>query len=279
MILIADSGSTKTDWLIPSGINNTYKICTTKGINPFHQNSTEILNLLLEEFDWPTEGIHHIYFYGAGCANEEKNQIVKDALKKFIPHASISVYSDLLGAAHALCGIEKGIVCILGTGSNSCFYDGERILKNVSPLGYIIGDEGSGAVLGKILVADVLKNQLPEQIIQLFFNEHNTSKDEILDHIYKQPFVNRYLAQYTKFIYRHIENQYLESLVIQSFDAFIKRNLLQYENIENYKINFTGSIAYYFKEQLIKVLKQHKLSPGKIYQSPKDGLIEYYSQQ
>ncbi len=277
MILIADSGSTKTDWLLTSEDGKTENSCTTKGINPFYQNSDEILVLLQNELAIPTDKVNQIHFYGAGCANEEKNKLVQTALNVFIPKAEANIYSDLLGAAHALCGNQQGIACILGTGSNSCLYNGKTIVHNVSPLGYIIGDEGSGAVIGKLLISDILKKQLPHPIIETFFNEYNTSRDEILNHIYKQPFANRYLAQFSKFIYKNIHYPELETIVINSFNSFISRNLLQYNDIKYHKIHFTGSIAYYFKEQLSNTLQNYNLTLGNIYKSPMNGLAKYHA--
>ncbi|WP_439181763.1 ATPase [Carboxylicivirga taeanensis] len=275
MILIADSGSTKTEWRLLH--DETINTCITKGINPFYQTSTDILQNLEEEYTLKNTKPQEIHFYGAGCANEEKNNIVRKALIDFFGNVHISINSDLMGAAHALCQNNEGIACILGTGSNSCYYDGAIITKNVSPLGFIIGDEGSGAVLGKKLIADVLKNQLPKAVIQLFFDTYKTSQAELLDRIYKQPFPNRYLAQFTKFLSTNIQIPELESLVINSFNEFIERNLLQYENIKQLDINFTGSIAFYFREQLTKALNAHKLRLGNITQAPMEGLVHYHN--
>ncbi len=277
MILIADSGSTKTDWLLTTENGSTVDNYTTKGINPFYQNSDEIRILIQKELRISYDNISHLYFYGAGCANEEKNRTVQNALNKIMPNTNIEINSDLLGAARALCGNKQGIACILGTGSNSCLYNGKTIVQNVSPLGYIIGDEGSGAVIGKNLIADILKNQLPKTIVDTFFKEYNTSRDDILNHIYKQPFANRYLAQYTKFIYKNIQHKELENIVIDSFHSFISRNLYQYKDTFEYKINFTGSIAYFFKDQLKYTLQKNNLSAGIIYKAPMEGLANYHA--
>ncbi|MGQ1785055.1 MULTISPECIES: N-acetylmuramic acid 6-phosphate etherase [unclassified Saccharicrinis] len=275
MILIADSGSTKTEW---RGIyNGSSQTCITKGINPFHQTSEEIFRSLKDDFTIDQTTIKEIYFYGAGCANEDKINIVRKALRDFFNINNITVESDLTGAARSLCGSKPGIACILGTGSNSCLYDGRNIKDNVSPLGYIIGDEGSGAVMGKKLIGDILKNQLPEQVIRLFFREHNTNRAQILDNIYKKPLANRYLAQFTKFLSKHIEIEEIYNLVTNAFDEFIKRNLLQYNNVLHLEINFTGSIAYHFQEQLIKALNKNHLTLGAVTQSPMDGLEQYHS--
>ncbi|MCG8580117.1 MAG: ATPase [Bacteroidales bacterium] len=276
MILIADSGSTKTEWCLTSNGSIISK-CITKGINPFYQTSADILQNLKEEYTLNNTKPQKIHFYGAGCANEEKNNIVKKALTEFFHIDDITIDSDLKGAAHSLCQKKEGIACILGTGSNSCLYDGQNISHNVSPLGFIIGDEGSGAVLGKKLMGDILKNQLPESIIELFFNKYNTTPAEILDNIYKKPFPNRYLAQYTRFLSENIYLKEIEAIVLQAFDEFIVRNLRQYAHAEELNIHFTGSIAFHFKAQLEKALTKHNLKLGTISQAPMEGLVEYHN--
>jgi len=279
MILIADSGSTKTEWRLISNSESDKKSYFTKGINPFYQTSDDILKSLKDGDILNNLKPEHIHFYGAGCANEEKNNIVKKALTDFFNLKSISINSDLTGAARSLCAHDEGIACILGTGSNSCYYDGIQVQTNVSPLGFILGDEGSGAVIGKKLISDILKNQLPKTVIDLFFDEYKTSANDILNNIYKRPFPNRYLAQYTRFVSSNIDIIELEELVIKSFEEFIKRNLLQYKDINRLKVNFTGSIAFHFNKQLKKALNSFELSLGNLSQSPMNGLIQYHKQQ
>ena len=278
MILIADSGSTKTEWALIKQ-KNDIEIFLTSGINPFFQSPGEIANLLLKErfLDHPTE-VKSVFFYGAGCANEEKCQLVKEGISNVVRSIHIEIGSDLLAAAHALCQSNPGIACILGTGLNSCYYDGSKIIQNVSPLGYILGDEGSGAVIGKLLIADILKKQIPQSVINLFFDTYRVTQAELLDRVYKQPFPNRYLAQFTKFISSNIHIGELENLVIHSFSNFITRNLLQYPDVATQSIHFTGSIAYHFKEQLEKTLAQHHLSLGTIEKAPMQNLIQYHLQ-
>ncbi|MCU4156173.1 ATPase [Carboxylicivirga sp. A043] len=276
MILIADSGSTKTEWCLTSNGSIIGK-CITKGINPFYQTSTDILQNLKEEYTLNNTKPQEIHFYGAGCANEEKNNIVKKALAEFFDIDNITVDSDLTGAARSLCQTQTGVACILGTGSNSCRYDGKTVTHNVSPLGFIIGDEGSGAVLGKKLVSDILKNQLSQETKQLFFETYKTDQANILDNIYKKPFPNRYMAQYSKFLSKNIHIKELEALVIKAFGEFIERNLLQYPNIKALDINFTGSVAFHFKAQLETALKNHHLKLGTISQAPMQGLVEYHN--
>ncbi|MBK3516730.1 ATPase [Carboxylicivirga marina] len=276
MVLIADSGSTKTQWcLVSEGI--IIEQCITKGINPFYQNSTDILKNLKEEYTLNNTKPQEINFYGAGCANDEKNNIVRKALSEFFQVEAITINSDLVGAARSLCQHQKGIACILGTGSNSCLYDGRDVIHNVSPLGYVIGDEGSGAVLGKKLMGDLLKNQLPEHVIDLFFKNYNTNRAEILDNIYKKTFPNRYLAQFTKFLSENIHVKELEDIVLDAFEEFVKRNLLQYADIDKLKVHFTGSVAFYFRAQLEKALYKYNLNIGEICQAPMPGLIQYHT--
>ena len=276
--LIADSGSSKTEWRLLTDKSICAETCITKGINPFYQTSAEIFQSLKAEYTLNTVRPQEIYFYGAGCANEEKNNIVKKALIEFFGIQNIAIAGDLTGAARSLCQNSEGIVCILGTGSNSCCYNGENITANVSPLGFIIGDEGSGAVLGGKLMGDILKNQLPQTVIELFFTEYRTNRAEILDHIYKKPLPNRYLAQYTKFLSKYIHIKELEEMVSGAFEEFIKRNLLQYQDVKKLEIHFTGSIAYHFKTQLEKALNNHELTLGTVSKAPMDGLAQYHYQ-
>ncbi len=276
MILIAESGSTKVIWALLNRETNQRQIITTSGINPFYQNREDILELLHNEFKVVEREFEAIFFYGAGCANSIVNETVSSSLHLFFKTPSIHVYSDLRAAAHALCGEREGIACILGTGSNSCHYKEGNIVKNVSPLGFILGDEGSGAVIGKMLLSDILKDQLPSHIVELFFKEYPISSTEILENIYKKPFPNRYAAQFTKFISAHLDKPELVRLVEHSFDLFITRNILQYTEYKKLPIHFTGSIAYHFQTILEKSLKKHELQIGSIVQDPMDGLMEYH---
>lgn len=276
MTLIADSGATKIDWCIGQDQTNAH-IIQTQGINPFHQSSEHIGKVLKEEL-LPqlkeAENISQIYFYGAGCT-PEKSPIVKEALQALFPQAEIEVKSDLLGAAHSLCGKEPGIACILGTGSNSCEYDGEKITSNVSPLGYILGDEGSGAVLGKRLVGDCLKHQLPEYICKAFMEETKLTPAEIIDKVYRQPQANRFLASLTPFLSHHREEPEIQALLVGCFNDFFTRNVMQYD-LQQAKIHFTGSIAWYFQEEVKEAAKKLNIQTGKFIKSPIHGLIAYH---
>lgn len=278
MILIADSGSTKTSWSLLKNKEAT-KSCNTGGINPFFLNEEEIHKILANEYTLDVKGIREIYFYGAGCALPEKKQILRNALKSFFKIDAIHVESDLLGAARSLCGTESGIACILGTGSNSCYYNGKEIELNISPLGYILGDEGSGAVLGKKLVADILKRQLPDVIIKDFFETYSITPAEILENVYRKTFPNRFLAQFTRFIASHIENESIERIVSSSFEDFFIRNVYQYPQCKTNPVNFTGSIASVFHHVLERVAGRLDIRIGVVSQNPMRGLLEYHSIQ
>ena len=275
MILIADSGSTKAEWVILSDQGITETIFTS-GINPFYQDSRQIALQLQHEFTLDQKKFDAIYFYGAGCINHDKEEIVKAALSQHFEARFIFVGSDLLAAAHSLCQDQPGIACILGTGSNSCYYNGSEIIDHVSPLGFILGDEGSGAVLGKKLISDILKNQLPQWLIRDFFENYQTTAAEIMENVYKQPFPSRYLSGYTRFLSNNIEVAEIENIVISGFRDFVTRNLMQYGQVKFTPIHFTGSIAFHFETQLRKVFKEQKLFPGKIEQAPMSGLITYH---
>lgn len=276
MILIADSGATKTDWCTGHNLMDA-RIIQTQGINPFHQSAEHIGKVLSEELLPQLEtatDITHIHFYGAGCT-PEKSLIVKEALHHIFPQAETNVQSDLLGAARSLCGKEKGIACILGTGSNSCLYDGEKIVKNISPLGYILGDEGSGAVLGKRLVSDCLKHQLPEPICQMFLEETGLTAASIIDKVYRQPQANRFLASLTPFLSAHRDMSEIHDLLTGCFTDFFRRNVMQYDCTQT-EVHFTGSIAWHFQEEVKEAAQTLGIQTGKFIQSPIHGLINYH---
>ena len=276
MILIADSGATKTDWCL--GNNQTdVRIFQTQGINPFHQTKEFFARILSEEL-LPQVGepatVTEIHFYGAGCTTE-KSILVKEALQVLFPDALIDVQSDLLGAARSLCGKEPGIACILGTGSNSCEYNGEKITSNVSPLGYILGDEGSGAVLGKRLAGDCLKHQLPENICNMFLEYTGLTPAQIIDKVYRQPQANRFLASLTPFLSAHRNLPEIHELLISCFTDFFKRNVMQY-NYRQASVHFTGSIAWYFQEEVKEAAISLDIHIGQFIKNPIHGLINYH---
>lgn len=279
MILLADGGSTKVHWcLIDKG--NTVKELYTKGANPFSRSSEsikrEFKEYLTPEFN--KFEINSVHFFGAGCAFPEKNKIIEIAISQSIDTKEIEIGSDLLAAAIGLLGDNKGIACILGTGSNSCFYDGEKIVENVSPLGYVLGDEGSGAVIGRIFIGACLKNQLTKGLKEKFLKEYDLNLQSILDNVYKQPLANRFLAGFSPFILQHLDDPTIYNLVYKSFEDFFRKNVMQYD-YKNNKVSFVGSVAYYYKEILRKVGESMGIEIENIEQSPMSGLIKYYSQK
>ena len=277
MMLIADSGSTKTDWCVILD-NTPIKRIGTKGLNPFFQSEEEIQQELTHSLlpQLPEGTIDSVYFYGAGCT-PEKAPTLRRAIADSLPVVgNIKAYSDMLAAARGLCGREAGITCILGTGSNSCFYDGKEIVNHISPLGFILGDEGSGAVLGKLLVGDILKNQLSPAIKEAFLKQFDLTVPEIIDRVYRQPFPNRFLASLSPCIAQHLEEPGIRQLVLGSFIAFLRRNVMQYDYTQ-YPAHFIGSVAHCYKEILQEAAQETGIRIGKILQSPMEGLIQYHS--
>lgn len=274
-ILIADSGATKTDWCLMEKGEIAHRF-NTKGISPIFQSKEEITEEI-KEYVYPQlkeRKPDAVFFYGSGCI-PEKIDNVKRAIQSSFPIERVEVYSDLVAAAHSLCGDEQGIACILGTGSNSCQWDGQEIVNQVSPLGFILGDEGSGASMGKLLVGDILKNQLSAELKEKFLKQYNLTPAIIIENVYRKPFPSRFLASISPFLLQNIENDAIKSIVEKSFTDFFQRNVMQYEYKEN-KVHLVGSIAHYYATTLTEVAQQNGLGIGKIVQSPMDGLIEYY---
>lgn len=277
MILLADSGSTKTDWgLVENG--KLVKRLRTSGMNPFQMSeeaiTEEIKTHLVPEL--PGTVLDEVHFYGAGCT-KEKQPIVERALRANLTiNCECEVASDMLGAARGICGHKPGIACILGTGSNSCSYDGKNLVKNVSPLGFILGDEGSGAVLGKLLVGDVLKNQMPEAITKRFFEKYKLTSAEIIDRVYRQPKPNTFLASFVPFLEENIDEPKIYNLVKESFRSFLRRNVMQYDGWQTLPIGFNGSIAKIYKKPLLEALEEEGMHLGRIIQAPMEAMVEYH---
>lgn len=267
-ILIADSGSTKTDWILLSKGNGTLEISTT-GINPVRDSQSTIACVLSDELlkQIPENcKVSEIYFYGAGCISPYK-ETVENLLINLFPQAKTEVESDLLGAARALCGEQPGIACILGTGSNSCLYDGNKITMNVSPLGYILGDEGSGAVLGRTLVGMLLKGVLPAYLKEEFLKKYNLTQADIIDRVYRKPMPNKFLASLVPFISEHRDDAGIHSMLVEAFRLFFNRNVKAYNHPEM-PVNCVGSIAFIYKEELNEAATKEGFILGKILKQP-----------
>ena len=279
MILIAYAGSSKTKWCFCDEAGYELNI-ETSGINPHHIDNNSIIDIisleLFTEIDNSLLDIEALYYYGSGISSQTIKDNIKSLLTSIFKIPNVFVYSDLLGTCRGLFGKEKGIAAILGTGSNSCLYDGENIIANISPLGYILGDEGSGTHLGKTLVADILKERRSERLKKMFFDEFNTNKDEIIENVYRKVHANRYLASFAFFLSKHKDEKECRDIVYKCFCDFFERNILSYESANIYKINFTGSIAENFKDILFEVCNKYDIKPGKIETNPITGLIKYH---
>lgn len=290
MILIADSGSTKTSWCVDLGGLQTFVI-TTSGINPVRDDEETIQAVVQEaraaieaELAMGRASSHahdltfsHLFFYGSGCIPAFTAPLFH-SLSSAFPKATIAVESDLLGAARALCGHHEGIACILGTGSNSCLFDGEHVVQNVSPLGWILGDEGSGAVLGKHLVSDLLKGQLPAALRDAFEKRFNLSPSSIIEAVYRRPQPNRFLASLVPFLAEHREEQSVRAFLIRQFRSFFVRNVLSYGRTD-LAVNFVGGIAYQFEDELREAASAEHFVIGQILRNPIEELAIYHRER
>lgn len=270
-MLIADSGSTKTDWAWIENGTIVHRV-TTAGINPVHQGEEEILVDPQTVLQW---GADEVFFYGAGCIPEKKG-VVEKVLRKVFPDADrIEVESDLLGAARAVCQHQEGLACILGTGSNSCLYDGEKIVGNIPPLGYILGDEGSGAVLGKLFLNALFKGVLPDGMKEDFLQSSGLSYPEIIQRVYRQPMANRFLASTSLYISEHLDVPALRELVKQNFRDFFHKNIAQYGR-HDLSVGAIGSIAYHYRDLLQEVAEEKGYKLSTVAKSPMEGLVAYH---
>ena len=276
MILIADSGSTKTDWCVAKD-GFTVKRFTTQGINPYHQDERRINGIVLDEL-LPQTGeykLKKIVFYGSGCRYESIPTMKNILYSAFNNNVEVEIYSDLLGAARAICGHEEGIACILGTGSNSCLYDGKKIVGNIPPLGYILGDEGSGATLGKIFINEIFKNSRMYDLKNEFLQVLKMTEGDIIDRVYRQPMANRFLASLAPFIHSHIERHEVNEIVTENFRQFLLKNVKRYHR-DDLQVSFIGSIAWHFKSQLLQSALEENVYVGSVEKSPMDGLLRYH---
>lgn len=283
--LIVDSGSTKTSWCF-AFLPNTKsadgaRTVTTEGLNPAVMSAEEVeekiakaLSHCLQSLSISAADVDNVFFYGAGCIAGRAG-VVSESIQSILVDAKIYVADDLLGAARALCGHKAGIACILGTGSNSCLYDGENIVAHTPALGYVLGDEGSGAVLGRKFLNAVLKQTLPENIRKRFLQESGLDMAEIINRVYRSPAPNRFLASMSKYIHGYLDEKEVRDIVIDNFEDFIRNNILAYGD-EFRTINVVGSIAFHYKEQLTEAASRNGFQIGKIIKNPIEGLIEYH---
>ena len=276
MKLIAESGSTRTEWVLVED-NNLIQRAFTEGLNPFFQTRREIsrsVRLGLPELFFKKK-LEQVYFYGAGCSSHEKKNILGASLVAQFK-TPIQVESDLLAAARGLFKCEAGIACILGTGSNSCFYDGKIIAKNVKAGGYILGDEGSGAVMGKHFLSDVLKGLAPKDITNDFYDKFRINANEVMESVYNRPFQNRFLATVSYFLADYLNEDYVYNLITSNLRSFFTRNVCQYD-YQNYPVRFVGSLAYLYADLLREIAKEFVINLQVIEETPINGLIEYHA--
>lgn len=280
MKLIADSGSTKTDWRVLTQGQNAYQLITN-GLNPYYQDTNAIVATLSEQLlpRLVAGEVEAVHFYGAGCANPEANAIVERALRQLFPNLNTAeVSSDMLGAARGACQHEPGIVCILGTGANACCYDGSQITRGIQSLGFWLGDEGSGGYLGKTLVRDYFQNRLPDTLHVAFAARYpQLDRATLLDNAYKKPFPNRYFASFTPFLSEHINHPYANQLVIDAFVLFLQTYVVRFPESMQWPVNFVGSVAHYFAPQLRQAVQTVGCTMGQVLKSPGDGLVEFHS--
>ena len=276
--LIADSGSTKAAWCLLDGKKK--KKIVTQGISPYFLSALQIQEILEKELLPALKGIQPdtIHYYGTGCSNPANIKTVKQALKKIFPITKINVDHDLMGAAKALCGDEKGVACILGTGSNSCYYNGKKIVNNSPGLGFILGDEGSGAYLGKKVIQYYMYKTFDPELMDRFNDKYNTNAVEILDAVYKQPMANRYLANFTEFLVENRGHFMIENIIEDSINDFFFTHICKYRESWTLPIHFIGSVAYGFKDIVKEMCHSYELQLGKVLQQPMDGLIKYHGE-
>ena len=279
MIVIADGGSTKTNWCLINEAGRKIHF-NTEGYNPYFAKQDYIENSLrttLPDTLDPSK-LEEVYYYGAGCSTDANKKIVADAMQKVFVNAKINVDHDLLASCRALLGDEPGFAAILGTGTNTCLYDGKGIALNIDSLGYFLGDEGSGSNIGKRLLADYMKGFMPKGLSESFFNIYGLSNEDIFDNIYNKPLPNRFCASFSKFLYdfKTVYTEYAEDVIDTAFTAFFEKLVIHYPNYNKHLLNVVGSVGYSFRDRLSVVADKYEMGVGKIIRSPIDDLVEYH---
>ncbi|MFI5136551.1 MAG: N-acetylglucosamine kinase [Sphingobacteriales bacterium] len=277
MILVADSGSSKTDWLLALP-GQEAKQFRTAGLNPYFLTEKEILKILQEQaadIIAYAADIKEIYFFGAGCSNPDRNEIVTNAISSLFPKAYVSVDSDLLGCAYATCGHEKGICCVLGTGSNLCFFDGEKIHDGQHGLGFVLGDEGSGSWFGKALITDFLYGKMPDEISEKFNEAYHQDKQAVIKNVYQMPNPNAYLAAFSKFLTTIRTSAYAQNLLRKGIVEFVETDIKSFPQYHSYKCHFVGSIAFVFADELKVICNEYGIHIGKIIRQPIHDLLTF----
>jgi len=274
MKLIADSGSTKTEWSL---LDKKIKTFNTIGLNPVFVNAETVTKTIKNSdiFNFK-DTISEVHFFGAGCGSPERNKIIYSGLSEVFRNAKILVENDLLGAGIAMFKNSEGIIAILGTGSNTGVYKNRAIVENINSLGYILGDEGSGAVIGKTFLKAFLNNELPKNIEDNFNKTFNIGIDEIIQKVYKEPFPNKFLASFMPFVNINKSDDFIQNILIDCFADFFEKTILKYKNHQKYKVKIIGSVAYFFSTEIKKTAKKLNIEIADIAKSPSDGLIYFY---
>ena len=280
MILLADSGSTKTEWVLLDG-NTVIAKFFTAGLNPYFVDSEFVTAEVKKHFPREIDSgkVEEIYFYGAGCSSDGRCKVIRSGLAAFFDNAAVNVNHDIYGAAVALFGNNPGIAMILGTGSNSCVYNGSEITANIPALGYILGDEGSGAFFGLQLVKDYLNNEMPDQVREKFAEKYPLTREEILDSVYKKPFPNRFLASFAPFLSENKTDEYIKKMVSEGFELFFKRHILPYDNAHDYSLGCVGSVGYFLADILEETAKKFNFDKIRIIRGPMDGLVDFFTKK
>lgn len=274
--IIADSGATKCEWCLVDGKKR--KTVFTIGISPYFLTAEQVEQIARQEIQqvWKKYQIDEVYFYGTGCKNPDNRKMITKALKKVFTSAEVAVDNDLMGAAKALCGHSKGIACILGTGSNSCYFNGKKIVKNSPGLGYVLGDEGSGAYLGKKVIQHFLYETFDEDLRYRFDDKYKTSAVEILEHVYKQPLPNRYLASFALFLAENRGHYMIENIIEDGLNEFFFQHLCKYRESWSLPIHFAGGVSHAFQDVLVSLCHSYEFELGRILKNPMEGLIEFH---
>jgi N-acetylglucosamine kinase-like BadF-type ATPase len=281
MIIIADGGSTKTNWCLVTDEQKKIYF-NTEGYNPYFVSETYIINSLKEGLptDLQIDKITEVNYYGAGCSVEDKKKIVEDAMQAVFTNAKVNIGHDLLAAARAVLGTNEGFAAILGTGTNTCLYNGKEITHNIDSLAYILGDEGSGCYIGKKLLGDYVRGYMPEAVRELFWETYKLTPDDIIDTVYTKPLANRFCAGFSKFVYDNTVNiEYSRNLVKSSFDDFFRNLVTHYPDYQKYTFNCIGSVGYNFRNVLEEVVQENGMQMGNIIRSPIDNLVKYHIEQ
>ena len=276
--LIADSGSTKTEWCLLHGKKKT--LIYSQGMSPYFLTDKQMADIIKQEVVPHLKKItvEEIFYYGTGCTSPANVKIVRKALQSIFPGAMIKIETDVDGAAKGLCGNEKGIACILGTGSSSCYYNGKRIVKNNPGLGYILGDEGSGAYLGKKVIQYFLYDTFDEDLRSRFDAKFVTNANEILSTVYREPLANRYLASFAIFLAENRGHYMIENIIEDGFNDFFYHHVYKFSESWKYPVHFTGGIAYGFKDVLAEMCNSYQLQLGNVLRNPMEGLIKYHGE-